>query len=150
VPQDRFRPRIDQGEHLFRFWITGGGTRQRFELIDREALIKNEPPFALVSCPSGAGEKPMPNVLLDDTVIQMTALKMAEIQPWLIARFFNPTGEARTTHCHVPCLNLSFPLRFKRFEIKTIALDLKKRMVFPVDLMEKKGRNTADEGSQEN
>lgn len=138
VPQDRFEPRIDQGERLFRFWINGGKVSGCFDGIDREALVKNESPMALVCYPSGHGEKPLPNVSLDDGVIQMTALKKAEENDWLIIRLFNPTQKARQTVVTIPFLNLNFPVRFQQFEIKTMAVDLSAKDIFEVDLMERK------------
>ncbi|NLC55793.1 MAG: alpha-mannosidase, partial [Armatimonadetes bacterium] len=46
VPQDRYTPRIDQGERLFRFWINAGPAAARLAVVDREALAHNEKPFA--------------------------------------------------------------------------------------------------------
>ena len=52
------RPRIDQGERLFRFWINGGPVaRTHGAAIDREALAKNEKPYALSFFPHGGGER---------------------------------------------------------------------------------------------
>ncbi len=68
-----------QGEEkLSEIRRNGGDAEKRLESIDREALIKNESPFALVSWPAGTGERAVPNIILDDEVIQMTALKKAE------------------------------------------------------------------------
>ena len=39
VPQDRFLPRIDQGERLFRFRFQGGPADSRLSAVDREALL---------------------------------------------------------------------------------------------------------------
>ncbi len=53
VAQDRFTPRLDQGERLFRFWINGGAADERLALIDRESLVKNEFPMVLSCSPPG-------------------------------------------------------------------------------------------------
>ena len=137
VPQDRFEPRIDQGEHVFRFWINGGLSSERFRRIDREATVKNERPMALVCFPSGRGNKPLPSVVLSDDVIQMTTLKMAEDRGGFIIRLYNPTGEERRTHVDVPFLNVAFPAVFKAYEIKTFSVSPKTQDVLEVDLMER-------------
>jgi len=141
VPQDRFEPRIDQGARVYRFWMNGGEAAERFAHIDREALIKNEPPVALVCFPSGQGDKPVPNVALSDDVVQMAALKMAEDNDWLIMRLFNPTAEEIETVVTVPWLNMNFPVVLNKFEIRTMAVDLGTREVFETDLLERRCKN---------
>jgi alpha-mannosidase len=71
-------------------------------------------------------------------VVQVTAIKMAEENNWLIIRLFEPTGEKRDARVRVPVLNLSFDVSFAGFEIKTMAVDLASHDVFEVNLMEKK------------
>jgi len=97
VPQDRYTVRIDQGERQFRFWINAGSADERLERIDREALVKNEKPFAMSFFPSGAGSRPKPFAELSDDVVQMSAAKPAEDGNGLIVRLYEPTGKPRTT-----------------------------------------------------
>ena len=66
VPQDRFEPRIDQGERIFRIWVKGGKTSDRLLQVDREAQIKNEAPVVLSCSPSGNGKKPDTGTVEDD------------------------------------------------------------------------------------
>jgi len=138
VPQDRFEPRIDQGERIFRFWINGGEAIERFSRIDREALVKNETPMVLSCSPPGKGKKSLPSVLVNDAVVQLTTVKMAEENKWLLIRFFEPTGKKRKTRASIPCLNLEFDVSISGFEIKTMAVDLTTNKVFEVDLNERK------------
>ncbi|MGD9344431.1 MAG: glycoside hydrolase family 38 C-terminal domain-containing protein [Candidatus Aminicenantes bacterium] len=138
VPQDRLEPRIDQGERLFRFWVEGGQAPQRFASVDREALLKNETPMVLSCSPPGAGEKPQPIIFLDDSVVQVTAIKKAEDENWLILRLFEPTGEQRTIKVALPCRSLSFEVTLGGFEIRSLAVDLDTDEVFEVDLLERK------------
>jgi alpha-mannosidase len=138
VPQDRFEPRIDQGMRVFRFWINGGKTADRLKRIDREALIKNEMPMVLFCYPSGKGKKIHPSILLSDSTLQVTALKMAEEKNWLLIRLFNPTGQKRKTDVSIPVLNTFFGVSLSRFEIKTVAVSLRTKEVFEVDLMERR------------
>ncbi len=138
VPQDRFEPRIDQGERVFRFWINGGEAKERLRQLDREALIKNEAPMALPYFPPGTGAKALPSIVVSDTVVQVTAVKRAEENNWLLIRFFEPMGKERKASVSVPCLNLNFDVSLMPFEIKTMAVDLDSNDIFEVDLIEKK------------
>ena len=137
VRQDRFEPRIDQGEREFRFWIRGAD-EQLLENIDLIAQMKNEPPVARYAFPDGTGKKLTPAVILSDERIQLTALKMAENQNWLIARLFEPTGQKRKTTMKIPALNIEKDLKFGAFEIKTVAIDLDSKEIFETDLLERK------------
>ena len=136
--QDRFLPRMDQGEKIFRFWINGGRASERFSVVDREAITKNEAPMALCCFPSGAGKKIPPSLILSDKVIQVPAVKMAEDKNWLVLRLFEPTGKSRDTKVSIPTLNKNFELSFGAFELKTIGIDLGSKEMFELDLIEKK------------
>lgn len=138
VPQDRFRPRIDQGERRFRFWMSAGDARERLNCIDREALVKNEPPPIQVHRPRGPGEESKSLLALEDDVIQLTAMKLAEDDDRLILRLFNPTGIAKKTTVSIPILNMRFPVRLNRFEIKTLSVDPDTRQHRETDLLERK------------
>jgi len=137
VRQDRFEPRIDQGEHRFHFWLNGGTTAGRLGAIDREATVTQEAPMALSVWPRGGGPKIGPAILLSDDVVQLGAMKMAEDGDRLILRLFEPTGEGRTVTVTLPPLNLRFDVTLGAFEIKTLAVDLKTRLVEETDLLER-------------
>jgi len=136
VPQDRYTPRIDQGERLYRFWLNGGPVAERLVAIDREALAKNEQPFALSFFPHGAGTLPQPGLLLSDAVVQASAFKLAEDGRGYILRLFEPTGHPRATTVTVPALDLTADVTLGAFEIKTLYLDPQARTLRDVDLME--------------
>jgi alpha-mannosidase len=138
VPQDRLEPRIDQGERVFHFWVWGGEASQRFSAIDREAQLKNETPMVLSCSPPGTEKRLDPGILLDDDEVQVTAIKKAEDENWLILRLFEPRGEPRSTKVSVPWRSLSFEVNLQSFEIKTMAVDLNSDEVFEVDLLERK------------
>jgi alpha-mannosidase len=136
VPQDRYTPRIDQGERLFRFWLNGGPAAARLAAVDREALARNEKPFALSFFPSGLGRAPQPFVLLSDDAVQLAAAKLAEDGDDLILRLFEPTGQPRDTLVSLPFAGMDVPIALSPFEIKTLRVDLKARTVTETDLME--------------
>jgi alpha-mannosidase len=139
VPQDRYLPRLDQGERVFRFWINGGPVDDRLSKIDREALLKNEKPFALSFFPSGSGVKPQPGLILGDDVVQVTAFKQSEDGTGWIIRLFEPTGQARSTILSLPCRSVESKIELSPFEIKTLYLDRQSNTLFETNLMETDG-----------
>ena len=137
VLQDRYTPRIDQGERLFRFWFNAGPVEDRLARIDREALAWNERPMALSFYPPGTGAVPEAPILIDDDVVQLSAIKLAEDGDDLVVRLFEPTGHARTAHVRFPVLGADVAVDFGPFEIKTFRLNAKTRQVVEVDLLER-------------
>lgn len=137
MPQDRFSPRIDQGERLYTFWLNAGPAQDRMEAIDREALVHNEKPFILSFFPSGLGSEPKSLVELKDSVVQVTAFKKAEQSADFIMRLYNPTNEIRKTTLRIPPLDLEEDLTLGAFELKTLKLDIKGKSIVELDLLER-------------
>ncbi len=136
MAQDRFVPRIDQGERVFRFWINGGEAAERLAAVDREALAKNEAPMVLPFFPPGTGKKAKPFITLSDDRVQVMALKQAEKSKDLIIRLFEPTGTARTTELSLPALKARIEVSLGPFEIKTLRYVKKSKSFLNVDLLE--------------
>lgn len=136
LPTDRYSPRIDQGERLFRFWLQGGPVDERLEAVDREALALNERPMALSFFPNGSGILPKAFVTLSDPVVQMTAAKQAEDGNYLILRLYEPTGKTRKTLVSLPFAETSQEVNLKGFEARTLRVDLKSRLWDEVNLVE--------------
>lgn len=136
VRQDRYSPRIDQGERLFRFWFNVGPRQERLEHVDREALIQNERPFALSFYPSGDGTAPKPGITLSDDIVQLAAFKKAEDADGYIIRLFEPTGERRTTTLAIPALDVEQEIELDPFEIKTLRLDPDQKTLRDTNLLE--------------
>lgn len=137
IPQDRFLPRMEQGQSSFRFWFNGGRVRERLERIDREALVKNEKPFVVPFFPSGKGKKPNRLAVLSDDVIQITAIKRAESNNDLIIRLFEPTGKSGTTVLSLPFMNRKIPVALGGFEIRTLRVKLGTGEVMNTNLLER-------------
>jgi alpha-mannosidase len=136
-PNDRFTPRIDQGMRMFRFWFNIGRVNERLKHIDREALARNEEPFILSFSPSGAGKKPKPLALLDDDVVQISAMKIAEKGRDLIVRLFNPTDRSRSTTLHLPALARRIRMTLGAFEIRTLKINTNTGKWRAVNLLER-------------
>jgi alpha-mannosidase len=136
VPQDRYTPRIDQGERLYHFWLNGGAPEERLAAVSREALLHNEKPEALSFFPSGEGRPPQPLVVLSDDAVLLTAAKQAEDGRGLILRLFEPTGQARTTLVSLPWLGMEQTVALAPFEIRTYKVDGTERTWQEVNLIE--------------
>ena len=138
VRQNRFEPRVDQGEHVFHFWIKGGPASERLTTIDREAATKQDQPMALNVFPRGGGPRVGQGPTLSDRAVQITAVKMSDDGRSMILRLFEPTGTARTTTLSVPVLGITIDIALSPFEIRTVAVDLATRHVAEVDLLERR------------
>jgi len=135
--QDRFIPRIDQGERLFCFWINAGSSSERLTVVDREALAKNEAPYVLAYFPPGDGRKAKPSVILSDKAVQVAALKKAEDRNDLVIRLFEPTGRKRVTTLSLPFAGVKTRVALGAFEIKTLIFDPRKKIFREADLLER-------------
>ncbi|MGP0586994.1 glycoside hydrolase family 38 C-terminal domain-containing protein [Paenibacillus timonensis] len=123
LAQDRFSPRIDQGEHRFTFWLGAGEPAERATRVDREATAHNERPYALSFFPSGEGELSKSLLELGDEVIQLSAFKQAEDRKGYIVRLFEPTGQARKTTIAIPSMGIREEVHLGGFEIATYRID---------------------------
>lgn len=137
IGQDRYVPRIDQGERVFRFWFDGGRREPRLTAVDRESLAKNERPFALAFFPSGQGKRPLPFVELSDDAVQITAIKKADDGRDLIIRLFEPTGKKRKTTLSLPWASARKAVTLSPFEIRTLRFDPNSGTFTDVDLLER-------------
>jgi len=138
--RDRFTPRMDQGERVFTFWFNIGKATERLKHIDREALVKNEKPFALSVYPSGKGKKVKPLAILSDDVVQITAIKQAENNSDLIIRLFEPTGRKRQTVLSLPWIGKRIRLTLRGFEIKTLRINRRTGKYVQTNLLERTAR----------
>jgi alpha-mannosidase len=134
--QDRLTPRVDQGEHVFRFWVNGGTEHDRLSTVDREALAHNEKSFALSYWPSGEDEVTPGGPRLSDRVVQLTVFKRAEDGHDLIVRLFEPTGQRRKTTLSVAAWDIKVPVQMSPFELKTLRVNLKTGQSREVSLLE--------------
>ena len=140
VRQDRIEPRLDQGEHTFRFRLDAGAAGDRLAKVGREATAFAEPPIALVAFPSGDGAPVRPGVTVTDDAVQVPAIKLSEDGRALIVRLFEPTGQPRDTELRVSSLGVSLPVSLGPFELRTVAIDLASGMARDVDLLEREVR----------
>ena len=138
VARDRFIPRQDTGERVFRFWLNGGPHGDRMETIDREALARNEAPYILAYFPPGGKKRALPGAVVDGQAVEVTAFKKSEDGNDIIVRLFEPTGKARTALVKLPAFGASTKVRFKGFELRTLRFSRRTRKFSETDLLERK------------
>lgn len=142
VPQDRFTPRIDQGERIFHFWLNGGQRKTRLDLIDFEALAHNEKPFALSFFPHGDGKKPLPGILLSDPRVTLGAFKRAEDGDGFVIRLYESCGEIRQVRIILPYYHAETEITLHPFEVATVRYSIAKKQFLPNTLLEHEINNT--------
>ncbi|GGD77550.1 glycoside hydrolase family 38 C-terminal domain-containing protein [Paenibacillus nasutitermitis] len=134
--QDRFSPRIDQGERLYSFWLNAGPSEERATAIDREALAHNEKPAILSFFPSGKGRLTGELMVLDDETVQLAAFKQAEDEKGYMIRLFEPTGIKRSTVLRIPAYHIEQQIDLNAFEIKTLRFNPEPGTITEGQLME--------------
>ena len=105
IREDRFVPRIDQGEHIFSFMVCGGDTAQRYNLVEQEALVHNETPYVINAFHGGEGEKIGSFMTVSDPQIVLTAMNRSD-RGELVLRLFNASLEACTAQVSIPSMNI--------------------------------------------
>ncbi|MBQ9511531.1 MAG: alpha-mannosidase [Clostridia bacterium] len=141
MEQDRFSPMIDQGEHDFEFVFCGGDREERFEKIEREAVVMAEAPAAMSFFPIGC-EKDKVNSIkpfaeLTDDVVTLSVFKKAERGEGYVIRLFNPSDEKRTTTLKLPAADFVGEFTLGAYEIKTVRFDPETGEVKETDLTER-------------
>ena len=138
VARDRFIPRQDMGERVFRFWLNGGPLDGRMETIDREALARNEAPYVLAYFPPGGKKRALPGAVVEGRAVEVTAFKKSEDGDDIVVRLFEPTGKARTAVVKLPAFGASTKCRLKGFELRTLRFSRRTRTFAETDLLERK------------
>jgi len=136
VRQDRFEPRIDQGERVLRFWMNAGDPDERLERIDMEARLKNVGLMTVSANPPGKNVEIKQGVTISDAAVGLVALKKAEEDEKIIIRMFESTGKRRKVKVSIPYLDKKIDMEIDPFEIKSIAIDIENKQWQEVDLLE--------------
>jgi alpha-mannosidase len=142
VARDRFIPRQDQGERLFRLWLNGGPLAARRERVGREAAAHNERPYVLPFSPPGGPRKAKPGIVLDGTAVELAAFKKSEDGNDLVVRLFEPTGSPRPVTVRLPAFGVSRKVLLGGFEVKTLRFGPKTKKWRETDLLERSVRKS--------
>lgn len=122
VRQDRFTPRMDQGEHVFRFRINFGPVDERLASVDLESRLLNAGSMSLCCYPAKGGKPTGNSVVVSDKAIRLGAVMLSGDGSRLTIRLFETTGNARQVTVMVPLLNQTLALEFTGYEIKTLSI----------------------------
>lgn len=136
VRQDRFTPRMDMGEHVFRFRFHAGPVRDRLESAERESRLLNAGSMSLCCFPRKNGKDSGSAVVLSNPAVRLSALKWSEKGDHLIIRLFETTGNPARSDLAIPMYKLDIMLVFRPFEIKTLAFDPGSSQIAEVTLLE--------------
>lgn len=142
VARDRFVPRQDQGERLYRFWLNGGPLEERMERVAREAQARNERPYVLAYGPPGAGRRAKPALVVDGPAVECSALKRSEDGRDIVVRLFEPTGRERAVTLKLPVFRAKKKVRLKGFEVRTFRFDRRAKRFVETDLLERRLKRT--------
>jgi alpha-mannosidase len=139
VRQDRFTPRMDQGEHLFRFRIQAGPVSERLESVDLESRLLNCGSMSLCCYPPKSGNDAGNAIVVTNKAIRLAVLKWAEDDNRIIIRLFDTSGKSNQVAVMIPSLDLTIPLLFTGSEIKTLSVNPITREISEIDLLELDG-----------
>ncbi len=137
MPQDRFSPFIDQGEHDFEFYFNAGNSEERMNCIEREALTENEKPMVLSFFPTGMGKKPVKFAEIKTKGATITAMKNGSADNKYVIRLFNPLEIKTEVIVDFPVIDKEFSCILKSNEFKTYILDTVTGEINEADLLER-------------
>lgn len=119
VQEERFIPRMDQGEHHLHFSICGGDAGVRRKCVDMEAQVLNEAPFIFSAFPSGEGAMPKPMLLLSEPCVQLTAMYYDPQKESYVLRLWNSQPDAVTAVVRLPVWNTAQELTLGAYQFQT-------------------------------
>ena len=128
VHEERFIPRMDQGEHHLRFTVCGGNTEERRKRVDFEAQIMNEEPFMIPAFPSGDGVQPKPMLLLSELSVQLAALYYDAQKDGYVARLWNTQGVPAKATISLPVWDTKCEIELGAYQFCTYCIDKKGNM----------------------
>lgn len=117
IREDRFVPRVDQGEHVFQFMICGGHAGKRRDLVEQEALAFNESPYVINAFPGGEGEKHGAFLSVSDRRVVLSAMNRAGGD--LMIRLFNSGAEPCRTTVKMEDLGVCEEIQLSAFRFQT-------------------------------
>ncbi|MCS7176429.1 MAG: alpha-mannosidase [Candidatus Kapabacteria bacterium] len=137
APPDRFTPRIDQGEHRFRFWLNAGESLSRLQAIEREAHIRLRPPLAYPFPPARSRAPVQPLVHIEHPSAVLTALKLTEDADALIVRLWESTGQQSVCRLLFPAFGYYADVELQPYAVTTFRIDLRDGTLTETDLLER-------------
>jgi len=138
MPQDRFSPYIDQGEHDYEFAINAGDAAEIAGSVEREAMVFNERPMVLSFFPTGVGSKPEALVNIVEGEVEISAMKMSDDGKGIVFRIFNPLERKVHAKLAFPAFRQEYEMDLIGMDFKTMVIDARTNEIYEADLMERK------------
>lgn len=119
IHEERFIPRMDQGEHKLSFVICGGSSEERCRLVDFEAQVLNESPVIFSAFPSGTGTLPKQVLKLSDPSVQLSAMYYDDTKDGYIVRLWNTQNCPNAVIAELPLWDKKQEIELKPFQFRT-------------------------------
>lgn len=119
IHEERFIPRMDQGEHDLHFAICGGSAEERHWKVDFEAQVLNETPVIFSAFPSGSGSLPKQTITLSDPSVQLSAMYYDKAKNGYVVRFWNTLAHANQVTVNMPLWGIQQEIKLNAFQFKT-------------------------------
>lgn len=119
IHEERFVPRMDQGEHKLHFVICGGVAAHRRELVDFEAQVLNEEPFIVSAFPAGTGILPKPLIRITNPSVQMSAMYYDDTKQAYVVRLWNTQNGANSVTVELPLWDKKQEITFQPFRFQS-------------------------------
>lgn len=133
--EDRYTPRIDQGERHYSFKLIFGDKKSVMKTIDRAGLEFNEKPMVLTAYPSGEGDKPDELLEISGKKISLQAFKKAEDGNGYIMRLYN--GSLKKSKASVVSKALEFEIEVEMGATEIATFRITEGNIVKTDLIER-------------
>lgn len=122
IHEDRFIQRADQGVHLLQFTVCGGPAPERRELVDVQAQLQNEAPYALSAFPGGEGKKPDSFITVSDKRILLSAMYRSP-EGKTVLRLWNSAAEPCSAEVRIPTAEICQNIQLLGFRFQTYLVE---------------------------
>lgn len=114
IPQNRYLPRMDQGEHFVSLRIVAD-KKDSYSKLTNSAAVFNVKPYVLSFFPDGSENIKLNNIIIDDETIQLTNFETKD-SGYLI-RLFNPNCSKRKFK--ISCFSVEKEVALEKYSFKT-------------------------------
>lgn len=125
LPQDRYSPRIDRGEHDYTVRLAFGDAAALRRSMPRRTEAFWQPPTVLSLFPNGPADGPTVResfLTLDGDPVAVSAIRRERDGDAVTVRLFNAQNAPASAVLSCPAMGIRVPLTFGVYEVKTLRL----------------------------
>lgn len=125
LPQDRYSPRIDRGEHDYTVRLAFGDAAALRRSMPRRTEAFWQPPTVLSLFPNGPADGPTVResfLTLDGDPVAVSAIRRERDGDAVTVRLFNAQNAPASAVLNCPAMGIRVPLTFGVYEVKTLRL----------------------------